>query len=188
VAPDGTIYAGRNGGGLTDWAAVSTTSGTSWVTLTPTDALDFGPRVLVASDPHTPGFVWFGANHPSGGGSAGALVQSLDGGAVGSVVDPPNGQIWAIVFDPTTATVMYAGAFGDVWQSVSGAWSDVYSFADVGPINALLVEPTEAATIYAGHVSQGVAVSRDGAASWALSHTGLDGAHGGLNVHAMVAA
>jgi photosystem II stability/assembly factor-like uncharacterized protein len=115
------------------------------------------------------------------GSSGQGLFRSQDNGSTWTTLKadlPPGITINSIVLDQTQVGVMYlgtdAGVFvstsnGDHWQSAS---QGLPTGAD-GNVTALIINPDDAKTLYAGTAHKGVYVSHDAAQSWSPSAQGL---------------
>lgn len=127
------------------------------------------------------------------GSSGQGLYRSQDGGDTWNSVNSglPSGiTINGIVLDQTQPGLVYlgtnAGVFlstsdGDHWQSASQGLPTGAN----GTVTALLVDPDDPMTLYAGTAHNGVYISHNGAKSWAASAPGALPA--GATVHALLA-
>jgi photosystem II stability/assembly factor-like uncharacterized protein len=126
------------------------------------------------------------------GSSGQGLFRSRDNGNTWEAVNaglPQGVTVQSIVLDLTQVGLVYvgtdAGVFlssdaGDHWQSASRGLPEG---AD-GAVTALLLNPDDPLTLYAGTAHKGVYISHDGAKSWSASATGLPA---GAMVHALLA-
>lgn len=127
------------------------------------------------------------------GSSSQGLFRSQDGGDTWKAVNSglPSGiTINNIALDQTQIGLVYlgtnAGVFlsssdGDHWQSASQG----LPAGAAGAVTALLVDPDDPMTLYAGIARSGLYVSHNGAKSWAASAPG--GLPAGATVHALLA-
>jgi hypothetical protein len=78
---------------------------------------------------------------------------------------PPGGVVLALAIDSAT---VYAGLDGGVFKSTNGgaAWSAVNAGLTSSYVNALAIDPTAPATVYAGYDYYGVFKSTNGGAAW----------------------
>jgi photosystem II stability/assembly factor-like uncharacterized protein len=82
--------------------------------------------------------------------------------------------------DPTHPGVLYAGTSGGVYKSVDGAatWKPINEGLSINPVggalshgvNAIVLDPTRADTLYIG-TTRGFFASRDGGANWTQNQT-----------------
>ncbi len=126
------------------------------------------------------------------GSSGQGLFRSQDNASTWTALhtDLPQGlTVNSIVLDQTQVGLVYlgtdAGVFvstsnGDHWQSASQGLPGSVD----GAVTALLVNPDDAKTLYAGTAHKGVYVSHDAAKSWSPSAQGLPA---GVLIHTLVA-
>ncbi len=126
------------------------------------------------------------------GSSGQGLFRSQDNGSTWTALhtDLPQGiTVNSIVPDQTQIGVVYlgtdAGVFvstnnGDNWQSAS---QGLPGGAD-GAVTALLINPNDAKTLYAGTAHKGIYVSHDAGKSWS---PGAQGLPAGVLVHTLMA-
>jgi photosystem II stability/assembly factor-like uncharacterized protein len=136
----------------------------------------------VAVDPQTPTTVYAGAS----GLDAWGVFKSTDGGAHWSPSNagfPPPlcsetscaiPTVLALVVDPQTPAIVYAGTNVGVFKTTDGGgfWSASNTGLTDLVVIALAVDPQTPATLYAATFA-GVFKSIDGGAHWALSDAGL---------------
>jgi hypothetical protein len=82
-------------------------------------------------------------------------------------------QVFAVTFDPASASVAYAGTDGGLYKSTNAglSWAPVAALAATG-VYALLFDPAAPSTFYAG-TNVGVFVSEDSGSSWTAINNGL---------------
>jgi len=80
-----------------------------------------------------------------------------------------------LVFDPRSASTIYLGAGAGVFKSTNGGadWSEKNSGLEVLDVQALVIDPNNPDTLYAGTFGGGVFKSTNGGASWGHSNSGL---------------
>jgi photosystem II stability/assembly factor-like uncharacterized protein len=179
----------------------STNGGASWSDLNTTSLVD-GIASLVL-DPRRPGIVYAGASiyydypgyPPAPRTAHEALIGTDDGGVDWSRLLPGSGivEVRALAVDPQLGTV-YAGTGNSVFRSGNfGAdWtrSEIGLGLTVAGIQALVVDPANPTTLYAGTNLAGVFRSLDGGSTWTPMNDGLfdDETFGnsGLFIHSLV--
>jgi len=82
------------------------------------------------------------------------------------------GALYALVAVPGSATDLYAGGTGGVFKSTD-AGASWFSTGLSGLTKALVIDPDDVGTIYAGINGQGVHVSTDAGSSWTGINDGL---------------
>ncbi len=84
-------------------------------------------------------------------------------------------HVTAIVFDPDAPEIVYAAARKGVWKSRNGGrdWRHASVGLQLTDVHALVIDPREPSTLYAGTHGAGVFKSMDGAASWVEARRGL---------------
>ncbi len=84
-----------------------------------------------------------------------------------------SGAVYALGAVPGSGTDLYAGTTSGVFKSTdAGATWAATGFTT--NTKALVVDPDNPATVYAGTYNQGVSVSTDGGATWTAMNDGLD--------------
>ncbi len=176
-----TVYAGLNSqwdggkwnGGTTYRRALYKTAdgGKSW------RALDLIGQP-VAISPTGPPVVYAAAG---GHGGTSRLLRSADGGHSWQRADRglPATYLWALAFDPTTPSTVYA-AMGQrgIFESSDGGgrWRAVRVSVAYRDVTAIAVDPRHPQTVYAG-TDRGVIKSLDGGRRWRTANAALGG-HG----------
>jgi photosystem II stability/assembly factor-like uncharacterized protein len=133
---------------------------------------------------------------------AGAAPPARAGTNFWTSLGPDGGFVSTVVADPAHPQVLYAGSVGGVFKSVDGgaSWRAASRGMEIRPITALAVDPHQPGTVYAAAgdtttLEVGLAVSRDGGATWSpvsfsngyardggeefFSSLAVDPAHGG---------
>jgi photosystem II stability/assembly factor-like uncharacterized protein len=82
------------------------------------------------------------------------------------------GRIWTIAADPAHQGVLYVGTYQGVFKSTDAGltWANANFTSDT---RALVLDPNDPNTIYAGTGSNGVYVSTDAGGSWTAMNDGL---------------
>jgi photosystem II stability/assembly factor-like uncharacterized protein len=156
----------------------SADGGASWITL---QAPGYFVNAVVV-DPQNPDTLYagaFGVNPrpapPSHAASTSAVLKSEDGGASWTLLYSSEywtGWAFSVAIDPHNSSTLYAYTPGMLKSSDGGrSWSVV----DTGlppPVRALVIDPQNPATLYAG-TDVGVYRSYDGGASWSPLNSGL---------------
>ena len=103
----------------------------------------------------------------TGGFYGGDLYRSDDGGESWRQVFER--EATAIAIDPLDPNNVYIGSYSDVLQSTNGGerWKPTGLKDSGGLVHALLVDPKNDRTIYAGLNSKGLHISQNGGKSWA---------------------
>lgn len=121
------------------------------------------------------------------GVNQGGIFRTDDGGSSWSPSSKglPHVSIGALAFDPAFPTRVFAGTGhgmarsddgGVTWQTTFGASPNSKGLAPaiaVDVVNALAIDPTTPATVYAGTLSEGVFKSVNGGGGWSVMSTGL---------------
>jgi photosystem II stability/assembly factor-like uncharacterized protein len=155
----------------------STDGGATWDFTT----LDANALNVLAIDPTSPATLYVGTDS--------GVLRSIDGGATWNLIGLAKANVNLLVIDPTQPNVLYAGTSGvypdgpglkglfrstdsgATWLSINdGLGTILDTHTDV---NALIVDPDNTATLYAGTAGYGVFKSADGGASWASYNNGL---------------
>jgi uncharacterized repeat protein (TIGR01451 family) len=110
----------------------------------------------------------------------GGVAKSTDGAGSweASNTDITNSTILALVIDPSTPAILYAGTSnGGVFKSTNGGgvWSSANSGLTDPFIKSLAVDPFTPSTLYLGSNSRGVFKSTDSGGSWRGINTGQNG-------------
>ena len=168
-----TIYAGTAYG-----IFKSTTGGTSWTAIHTGLTSSISPPAL-AIDPSAPTTLYAGTNR--------SVFKSTDGGAGwnASSAGLTATVVNAVVIDPSLPATLYAGTTeGGVFKSTDGAvsWTAINaglaSELTATPnltVRALVIDPTNPATLYAGTGGGGAGIrkSTNAGASWTAVNSGL---------------
>jgi len=150
-AADGTLYVGIDNVRV----AKSASSGASWTACGSVQGHDVNVLVL---DPS--GVLYFS-------GDDGAFA-SHDGCATWQALDSPGGPSFALA-----GPNLLVGAWGGVWESSGGAWSQLSTPMDGHIIQDLAVD-TNGTRIFIAS-DNGVATSSDSGTTWTLVNSGLGG-------------
>jgi photosystem II stability/assembly factor-like uncharacterized protein len=176
LAP-GTVYAGTSGAGIYK----STNFGRTWAQVN--SGLTNLVVEVLATDPSSAGTVYAGT---FGGG----VFKTTDGGTLWAGMN--NGMtkpyVKALAIDPSAPLNVLlashnAGCHGtSLFKSTDGgaSWTTTFTLGcGLGAIgfDALAVDPSEPATVYAGHRDEGVYRSTDGGQSWVEFRQGLATTH-----------
>jgi photosystem II stability/assembly factor-like uncharacterized protein len=104
---------------------------------------------------------------------AGAAPPASAGTNFWTSLGPDGGFVSTVVADPANPQVLYAGSVGGVFKSVDGgaSWRAASRGLQIRPVTALAVDPHQPGTVYAAAgdtttLEVGLAVSRDGGATW----------------------
>jgi photosystem II stability/assembly factor-like uncharacterized protein len=153
-----TLYAGTFNG-----VFKSTDSGSTWGATGPVD----GDVDLLAIDPTNSTTLYA---HARGSG----IFKSTDAGTTWDAANaglPDTFGVVALVIDPITPGILYAGGYGGVFKSADGALTWNASGLTEVRVAVLAIDPTTSTTLYAGALGGGVFKSTDGGGTW--SATGL---------------
>ena len=154
----------------------STNSGGSWAAAN-TGLTDLRVRAL-AIDPTTPTTLYAGTD-------AGVFKSTNSGGTwAAASTGLGNLGVQALAIDPRTPATLYAGSHsgvgGALWKSTGvfkstdsgGTWVAANAGLTNVSVQALAIDPTTAATVYAG-TDAGVFKSTNSGGTWAAANTGL---------------
>jgi photosystem II stability/assembly factor-like uncharacterized protein len=85
------------------------------------------------------------------------------------------GNVWSVVFDPSNASILYAGTARGLYKSTDGGaqWSDISGTLGTPDVRAILVDPNAPQTVYIGTAGAGVAKSNDGGRTWTPYSDGI---------------
>jgi len=173
LAPDrrasSTIYAGTSNGLFR-----SVDSGITWTSLR---AFGNRPLAAVTLDPTTPSTIY------AAGADSEGVFKSIDGGtnwlaansglhalSITALAIDPNRPSTILVSTSGFAAVFASRDSGTTWQQATAGLRTAAGY--VPQVNALVIDPTNSATIYAG-TSNGVFRSSDGGTSWYAINSGL---------------
>jgi photosystem II stability/assembly factor-like uncharacterized protein len=172
------IYAGTFQGGV----SISRDGGKTWHA--ENNGLDCHSIDAIAVAPASTNIVYLGSTF-------GQIYKSTNSGANWTKVfypEPGNmGAPHAIVIDPDNNNIVYAGLARDgqgqfshidprgIFKSVDAGstWDESTSGLTNLDVRALIIDPTNTNTLYAGTVGGGVFKTVNGAASWSSSNSGL---------------
>ena len=169
--PSGNLYAGTSalnatGGGVYKLASGGSTwaPANSGITSTTIDS--------IAVDPNTPSTVY--------AAGSGHLYQSVNGGASWTPLAQAVGTSAVIAIAKTSPSTVYVGSSAGLIYSTSPAtkWGSPTPLPG-GAINAIVADPNNLTTAYAG-TSTGVYQTVDGGAVWSAVNTGLEPTTGPL--------
>jgi photosystem II stability/assembly factor-like uncharacterized protein len=164
IAPNNSnvIYAGTGNGPYR-----SVDAGATW-----TRTADLATPLLsaIAVDPTNSSVVY--------AGSIGLFKTTNSGDNWTAVNLPVSGSnIRTIVFDPLTPSTMYVGSNAGVFRSTDSGntWTGLNNFGTpvVPDINALAIDPTAPATIYAGTSGSGLFKTTNSGSSWTPINNGI---------------
>jgi len=172
------IFAGTMGGGV----SISRDGGKTWQAAN--NGIDCHSIDAIAVDPVSTNIVYIGSTF-------GQIYKSTNSGANWTKVfypEPGNkGAPHAIVIDPDNTNIVYAGMARDgqgqfshinprgIFKSAdAGAtWDESTTGLTNRDVRALVIDPTNTNTLYAGTVGSGVFKTINGAAFWSSSNSGL---------------
>src|SRR5439155_2806290 len=99
-------------------------------------------------------------------GATTGIVKSRDGGTSWRYTSAFN--TYALVIDPQSSNIVYAGGNGSFLKSTDGGqyWNALFPTWLFGRINTLAVDPKNPRIIYAGTYRTGVLKSIDGGSNW----------------------
>jgi len=129
-------------------------------------------------------------------GGAG-VFKSADGGVTWTTIGSGLGCVLSLAIDPTDPTIIYAGTDVGAFKTTDGGghWNPIDNgivLVSGNPpwhsaVTAIVIDPTNAATVYAatGRWGNGVFKSTNGGASWTAINNGLV-TNANLDVRAMV--
>jgi photosystem II stability/assembly factor-like uncharacterized protein len=121
----------------------------------------------LAIDPITPATLY--------AGTFGGVFKSENGGASWSEVNSglENPYILALIIDPKTPQTLYTGTGAGVFKSTNGGLSWYAAGLPEMRVEAITIDPTSSATLYAGTTTAGVFKSIDGGMTWRPFSSGL---------------
>jgi photosystem II stability/assembly factor-like uncharacterized protein len=172
------IFAGTMGGGV----SISTDGGKTWHAAN--NGVNGHSIDAIAVDPVSTNIVYIG-------NTFGQIYKSTNSGASWTAVfnpEPGNkGAPHVIVIDPGNTNIVYAGMARDgqgqfshidprgIFKSVDAgaSWDESTTGLTNRDVRALIIDPTNTNTLYAGTVGSGVFKTVNGAASWSSSGSGL---------------
>jgi hypothetical protein len=149
----------------------SSDGGVNWTLL----YLPFSSVLSMAVDPSQPDTVYAGL--VSTGGLQSGLFRSKPEGSVLAFQSVGSGMrnvsVLSVAISPSG--VVYAGQETSIRRTDNGgqSWKSVHGGTSL--IFAIVIDPSQPSTIYAGKNGQGVARSTDGGDSWVLRNDGLPG-------------
>jgi hypothetical protein len=161
--PTGTIlYAGTSAVNAVGGGIYQSTNGGAWTLASGETAID-----AIAVDPNTPDIIY--------AAGSGHLYQTTTGGTSWSQLPQTVGTSPVIAVAKTSPSTVYVGSSssGLMYSTNAGSsWSTPTTAPPAGAIYALIVDPNNVATAYAGTAS-GVYRTTDGGAIWGAVNTGL---------------
>lgn len=117
-------------------------------------------------NPVTPSTVFFGTiGH--------GLYRSEDSGERWQVTGRQTGSVVAMVIDPETPEILYAGNGGNIEKTTDGAvtWQKVYTETRAGvSITSVVLDPKDPGHIFASNTGGIVLESRDHGITWQVNH------------------
>lgn len=158
----------------------STDHGSAWTVVASSPIAVGETNKSLAIDPANPSIIYAGDFHlASMEGSDSLLIKSIDGGANWSHLPQAPGlgdDLRAYAFVLTSPGVVYAGGSGtpNLAMSVNGggAWAAA-ALPNPNLVYALAANPADAATLYAGTLTNGAYRSTDSGATWTPCVTGF---------------
>ncbi|MCU1268382.1 MAG: hypothetical protein JWM21_4700 [Acidobacteria bacterium] len=101
------------------------------------------------------------------------VYKSLDGGTTWSKAGLPGKSILALAVDPGNAGIIYCGTNNGLYKSTDGGgnWNGPY-VSSTATVAALLVDPNNPATLFAGVSGNGIYKSVDAGLTWSTVNTG----------------
>jgi photosystem II stability/assembly factor-like uncharacterized protein len=108
------------------------------------------------------------------GGTNRGLFRSTNNGTSWSLSNSGllNSQVNAIVINPVTPAIMYAGTIGGVSKSVNGGATWNATGPITGSVRCLAIDPTNTSIVYAG-TGNGVYKTTNGGDSWTAMSNGI---------------
>lgn len=151
-------------------ASKTTDAGVTWIrySLSP----GTGCAYCVAVDPSNSNIIYAGGYESS----AGAVYKTTNTGSSWSKLTATglSGYVYDLAIDPLSTNMLYAGTSNGVYKSNNAGinWSST-GFSG-GRTNALIIDPADNNTIYAGTYNNGVYCSTNSGGSWTQMNDGLD--------------
>ena len=161
-----TLYAGTSALNATGGGVYKLASGV-WTHVGGETAID-----AIAVDPNTPATIYAtGSGH---------IYQTTNGGTSWTQLAQAVGTPAVIAIAKTSPSTVYVGASAEPIYSTNGgsSWSNPTTPPPAGPVNALIVDPNNLLTAYAG-TPFGVYQTTDGGLQWIAVNTGLPTVSGG---------
>jgi len=195
--PTSDVYVASTGYERSDFEGgyITTTDGavfqasSRWITNGPS-VTSLEMVTSLAIDPSNPNIIYAGIGSFLHGFPAAGVFKSIDGGKIWSAVNAGlgNADVGALAIDPVNPSTIYAGTYvhggseiGGVFKSTNGgnSWTPMNTgLQDSLNVNALTIDPSSPATIYAGtspfsFSGGGVYKSTNGAGTWNRVNTGI---------------
>ncbi|HVQ39513.1 MAG TPA: SBBP repeat-containing protein, partial [Pyrinomonadaceae bacterium] len=136
-------------------------------------SVDSANNIYVAGETSSFNFAQVNALQSPNGVNRG-LFKSTNNGTSWSLSNSglQNSQVTAIVINPITTAIMYAGTIGGVYKTVNGGATWIASGPTNGGVRALAIDPTNPSIVYAG-TNNGVYKTTDAGATWAQINNGI---------------
>jgi Tol biopolymer transport system component/photosystem II stability/assembly factor-like uncharacterized protein len=178
-------FRSSNAGGYDCYAAKLNANGTALIYLTYAGGggfdypiamtADSSGNVYLAGQTSSLNFSVQNAFQSSHGGAPQGFFKSSNGGTDWNLSrnNLPSTHVFSIAINPNTASTVYVGTFGGVYQTTDGGanWSPTGPIPTIA-VRQLLIDPTATNIIYAGTTS-GVFKSTDGGSTWVARNNGL---------------
>jgi uncharacterized repeat protein (TIGR01451 family) len=147
----------------------TTNSGANW-TAVHTGLNQIGYVNNLAINPVTPSTIYLGASNRG-------VYKSTDGGANWNLTGLTQPSISALVINPSSPSILYAGTSNGTFKTTDGgdSWNGSNAGLTNRVVNTLEISPANSSIIYAG-TENGVFKSTNGGNTWSGSASGLAGA------------
>jgi len=103
-----------------------------------------------------------------------ALYKSFDGGATWWRSPEAPRWLWSLTIDPSDSSRLYAATYDGIHRSVDGgtSWERLRHQAGSAHVRTVVIDPFDAATVYAATRGDGLVRSRDRGDSWSVVDVG----------------